>query len=732
MHHSPLDAPLKNIDHDVLDQAIGESSLMAVTGSFAANVHSLYDVTLRDNLDRFAPKKTLTITVRTNSPWINNDIIQAKRLRRKCESTWRRTGLQVHRDLYTNQRDSVNSMIQKAKVQYYQDKILECEQDQKSLFKIDDGLRKCTPKQTINLSECHDAADFNCFFLEKISNIHAALDKCTLAKPSHADPNPRCTASFDNFTAVTQEEVINVVNKSPSKTSSLDPWPTWMVKAHMSTLAPVIQVITNTSLTTGVFPSEWKKALVNPLLKKPKLDPTVLSNYRPVSNLQFVSKVVERVVAKQLTSFLQNNNLYPKFQSAYRARHSTETALLRVQNDILCAIDNQQGVILILLDLSAAFDCISHKILLERLHHRFGISGTALEWLTDYLSDRSQSVMFNGEISSPIAVPHGVPQGSVLGPILFSLYTAPICDIISLHGLNFHLYADDTQVYMTFKFNTSPTVNETMARAQLCVTDIHAWMVTNKMKLNADKTELMVLTSPRVRHRVLIPDFYIMDAPISASPIIRNLGSMWDQSASMAEHIKFICRNCYFHLHNIAAVRHMLTRAATEKVVHAFISTRLDSCNSLLLNVPAGQIAKLQRIQNCAARIVLRQRKSDSITAALKELHWLPVHQRIRFKVLCLTYQCVNGMAPAYLCELVSPYVQQRNLRSNNQLLLQQPAARTASYGDRAFAVSAPRLWNVLPATVKLSDTYEVFKKKLKTHLFTSVLTSQTVLYFKF
>ena len=170
----------------------------------------------------------------------------------------------------------------------------------------------------------------------------------------------------------------------------------------------------------------------------------------------------------------------------------------------------------------------------------------------------------------------------------------------------------------------------------------------------------------------------------------------------------------------------MLTRDATEKLMHAFVSSRLDNCNSLLLSVPAAQIAKLQRVQNAAARIVLRKKKSDSITDTLKELHWLPVKQRILYKALCMAHRCVSGTAPVYLSELVSLYVPQRSLRSTNQLLLQQPASRTRSYGDRAFAVAVPKLWNQLPMDMRLCDSYNSFKRKLKTHLFLDAYTMES------
>jgi hypothetical protein len=243
-------------------------------------------------------------------------------------------------------------------------------------------------------------------------------------------------------------------------------------------------------------------------------------------------------------------------------------------------------------------------------------------------------------------------------------------------------------------------------------------MNTNMLKLNGDKTELMILTSPRLRQNVELSSIRINDCSILASPVIRNLGSWFDQAAKMDEHVKIICRSCYYHLHNIAAIRDTLTRDATEKLIHALITSRLDNCNSLLINIPASSIRKLQRVQNMAARIVMRRNKRDSISTMLKQLHWLPVQQRIMFKVLCLVHKCMHGLAPTYLSELVMPYAPSRRLRSANQNYLHQPQANTKTFGDRAFSVAAPKWWNELPLVLRHCDNYDSFKKYLKTHLF--------------
>jgi len=200
------------------------------------------------------------------------------------------------------------------------------------------------------------------------------------------------------------------------------------------------------------MPAALKEAMIKPKLKKDNLDSEGYSNFRPISNLKVVSKIIEKAVSCQLSDYLRDNDLEEsQFQSAYKRFHSTETALLRVQNDILCEIDNQKCVVLLLLDMSAAFDTVDHELLLGRMAKRYGVKGNALKWFRSQLQDRKQFVMIDVTKSKMKELRYGVPQGSVLGPILYSLYTSPFGDIIKRHGLSYHLYADDTQLYLSFK-----------------------------------------------------------------------------------------------------------------------------------------------------------------------------------------------------------------------------------------------------------------------------------------
>ena len=356
-------------------------------------------------------------------------------------------------------------------------------------------------------------------------------------------------------------------------------------------------------------------------------------------------------------------------------------------------------MLLVLLDYTAAFDTVNHSILLHRLEHRFEISGTVLCWLKSYLNDHSQYVKVDGFDSSSISLNYGVPQGSVLGPLLFTLYVSPIEDIIKHHGLDAMFYADDTQIYIALNAKERST---DLQRLEICAADIKSWSVCLHVFPNFS------------RNLPSTPEVKVGNSTIFPQGQVKDLGVFFDKHMNLKSHISSICSSASFANRNIGKVRKHLDRATTERLVHAFVSSRLDNCNSLLFGLPLYQIELLQRIQNTAARVVTLSSIKEHITPILNDLHWLTIHNRIKFKILLLTYKVLNGFAPTYLSELTQPYKNQRNLRSNNQYLLRVPKSRTTTFGDRAFSVCAPKLWNNLPRDVKSSPSIDIFKKKLK------------------
>ena len=271
--------------------------------------------------------------------------------------------------------------------------------------------------------------------------IKENLDKFQVQEPGLIPVTPE--ENLESFSALSIEEVSKIVRESSNASCRLDPIPTWLLKSCVYVLAPPITEMVNLSLLSGHVPEYWRTAVVSPLLKKPGLD-LVYKNFRLVSNLLFISKVVEKAALQQLLVHRKKNAPLPKFQCCFRKYHSTETALLKVQNDILMSMDNKAVTLLVLLDLSAAFDTTEHSILLNILQQDVGVVGTALNWFDSFLSGRKKRILVGDKTSDDFNLNCGVPQGSCMGPILFTLYVSRLFKIIFQHLPSIHGYADDT------------------------------------------------------------------------------------------------------------------------------------------------------------------------------------------------------------------------------------------------------------------------------------------------
>uniref|UniRef100_A0A8D0CS33 Reverse transcriptase domain-containing protein n=3 Tax=Sander lucioperca TaxID=283035 RepID=A0A8D0CS33_SANLU len=676
---------------------------------------------LRTTLDSVAPLKKKTMKQRKLAPWYNSQTRKLKQISCKLESKWRSTKLEESRLDWQDSLKTYRKTLRKARSDYYSSLIEENKNNPRFLFstvaRLTDSHSSIEPSIPIALS----SDDFMSFFNDKIitirDTIHHLLPPTSNGSPLTDRLLERTTRPdiyLDCFYPINPQQLMLKVSSAKPSTCLLDPIPTRLLKEALPMVNTSLLDMINMSLLTGYVPQSFKVAVIKPLLKKPTLDPEVLANYRPISNLPFLSKILEKVVANQLCDFLHRNSLFEDFQSGFRMHHSTETALVKITNDLLTAADKGLVSVLVLLDLSAAFDTIDHTILLQRLEHLVGIKGIALSWFKSYFSERSQFVNINDKPSKYAKVSHGVPQGSVLGPILFSLYMLPLGNIIRKHSINFHCYADDTQLYLSIK----PDESGQLAKLQACIKDIKSWMTHNFLMLNSNKTEVIVL-GPKHHRTSLSKYIATLDGiALASSTTVRNLGVIFDQDLSFNAHLKQTSRTAFFHLRNIAKIRNILSQNDAEKLVHAFVTSRLDYCNSLLSGCSNKSLKTLQLIQNAAARVLTRTNKRDHISPVLASLHWLPVKSRIEFKILLLTYKALNGQAPSYIEELLVPYCPTRALRSQNSELLVVPRVSKSRMGARAFSYQAPLLWNQLPTWVRGADTVATFKNKLKTIIF--------------
>ncbi|XP_071506848.1 uncharacterized protein [Diadema antillarum] len=466
---------LKTINHEALAEDLESSDLIRKPETDIDKLADQYDRTLSTILDKHAPIKRCVVATRPPNPWYSEEITEAKKLRRRLERKWRKTRLEVDRQCFRDQGLIVLDMIKKAKASFYEKQISDCV-SQRDVYKVIDKMLHYRNKSVLptHRSDQELAEKFIRYFSTKIQDIRATLDAEVLTggnlTTAHSTEKDHTLNSFD---LASEEEVRKIISGSPPSSSSQDPVPTWILKRHLHLLLPSITLMVNRSLETGIFPSSFKQAVVRPLLKKPSLDPDTLNSYRPVCNLKFISKVLERVVAQRLQEYLELNDLSEPLQSAYKKHHSTESALIKVHNDIHQALDKKQAVFLVLLDLSAAFDTIDKDILITRFRS-IGVKGSALAWISSYLCNRSQAVRINECMSSFAELLYGVPQGSVLGPSFFSIYASPLAEIARTHGIHIHLYADDTQLYSSFDPSDPLSEASTRHRLEACIGDMRA------------------------------------------------------------------------------------------------------------------------------------------------------------------------------------------------------------------------------------------------------------------
>ena len=430
--------------------------------------------------------------------------------------------------------------------------------------------------------------DFNNFFINKIRDIRKELsDFSDNTQLLHNMEKRNINCELSEFIPPSNKNIKDIITSFSNKTCALDPIPTHIVKGNINLLLPFISRIVRQSIATGVFPTSLKTSQVLPKLKKPNLDPDLFVNYRPIANIPFLSKVIEKLVTIQVHNYLNWQGLFPTLQSAYRKHHSTESALLRVTNDILRILDSQGEVILVLLDLSAAFDTIDHHILLTRLRTYFNFTETVLQWFSSYLLDRSQQVIISDSTSSPQCLEYGVPQGSILGPLLFTLYLAPLQDVIHSHDLNCMFYADHTQIYIALKDPDHSVVSVEILQA--CVNDVFAWNTQNMLKSNPDKTDILHFTSRFKKQPSSLETLMLTNSTIGIKAKAKNLGIVMDKILSFNDHINEICKKASFAIRSIGHICRYLPYEGLKMLINSLVISRLDYCNSVLYGIPKYQ-----------------------------------------------------------------------------------------------------------------------------------------------
>ena len=467
----------KRLDRDRFRGALSAGPLCQdedyYDGMSASELFDIYTSTIRKTLDRLVPLHDIVSRFRPSTVVRCRSVKHGARL---PERRYRQTKDPEDRLAWIHALWEKHTFFMSKENSYCENAVKSNSSNPKKFWRSVSTILGEPAKQTATHST-FSAAEFLTFLKQKVKTIRS--NTAGSAPPIFTPTD----CSFASFTQCTQQFVWNLIGSAPSKSCELDPAPTFLIKEFLDTLLPFLTCLCNVSLQEGRLPSSQTTAIVTPALQKHRLDSTGMKNYRPISNLSFMSKVIERIVVRQLSQYLDANGLLPKLQSGFRRHHSMESALLRVLSDRFSSVNNERISLLALLDISAAFDTTDHAILLDRLSISFGITGSAFEWMHSSIVSRKQTVHYCGSVLQFAVVRYGVAQRSVLGPLLYVLYTADIQKLIKLLGFGVHLYADDTQ------FHGSCTVSE----AVRVVNEIKICGSSNCLRLNAAKTQFIWL-----------------------------------------------------------------------------------------------------------------------------------------------------------------------------------------------------------------------------------------------
>ena len=648
----------------------------------------------------------------------NKDIQEARRAKRRAENKFKKTGLEEDKNKLKKQRKILIGIVEQSRNQLFKDKLSSCKNNVQETYKVINQLLNKN-NEKIFPTHCDEkllANRFAKFYKEKIEKIRKNLE---VPKQQPFSSNVQSLFPFveemNEFRMVDDEEIVCVIRSLQNKQSVLDPIPCKLLKNCQKELLPAFKNIINASFEMGYFPDQLKVATVTPVIKSKSLDSELLNNYRPVSSLPIMEKIIEKCSLKQINEHLTKNYLYCKHQSAYREGHSCETALIKIYDDLLNFISPTTYAVVIFLDFSAAFDTIDHNILIERLRSEYYIKNKALAWMSSYLKRRSYQVKINNTLSDYTPLNFGVPQGSILGPVLFSLYIKEINNIADSHKINIHFYADDAQLYMRCDQNTDFT------NIIKCLEKIHQWSSYNCLKLNKEKTKILAVSSTSYQGQK-ITHLNIMGEKLKVETSVKNLGFYLDEHLTMSKQINYVCAQGYRMISNLWKIsKKVVDKDLRTQLVHSGVLSKVNYCNSLYNSLPATQTRKLQKLINSATRFIFNIRgkqRYQHITPYLQQLHFLPVEYRSDFKVCLMVFKCFKENTPAYLKELIKirkPNPWQSLRKDSDGYLLDYETPATQNYKNRGFSYIAPKLWNVLPYSIRNSVSMEAFKSNLKT-----------------
>lgn len=647
---------------------------------FNSNILMLYNI--------HVPERSVKIT-RPRAPWVTPTLSSMFKLRDRALRKFQLSGRIQDRNYYKSLRNYINGAVKREKRAYinYQFR----QGTRKKFWKNLNELSISSNRRTATLPDplCRPN-DINDFFINSPDFGNPDRDIIHFYSTNrHENVNDQFCLS-----PVLPEEIQSIINNISTNSVGSDGICISFIKLCCPHLLPVITHIINSCIIDNTFPSCWKEAIVIPIAKV--REPTEFKDLRPVSILPALSKVLEKIVDRQLRDFLSQNNLLPDRQSGFRPGFSSTSTLLDITDDILAATDKGNLSLAILLDFTKAFDTVNHEILLAIFHY-LGFAPGCIEFFSSYLSDRFQLVKIKNSVSSKLNLRAGVAQGSILGPLLYIIYTSNFHNTFQF--CSFHSYADDTQLYCSFPSHDLPGACREINQELATFVDISRKFC---LKINPNKSSVVLFGSRNTVTRVQnLININILNTPIPLVTFARNLGLMIDSDLRFHQHIDKKIQSAFIALKKLYANKQILSPNIRKLLCDSLVLSQFNYGDVIYGPcLTSVTVQRIQRVQNACLRFIYGLRKYDHISHTLVRAGWLNMHDRRKLHMGVFFFRVLKFSTPPYLHKKIRyrTDVHNLNLRHRNSITL--PRYATTMY-RRSFTYSLAAFWNALPCRLR-------------------------------
>ena len=684
------------------DSIFGIGNVQEAFSTFHQKLCKLYD-------ENF-PKRKVKIRYNNHKSWLSDSLKACIKKKNGLYYTSIKSRTAYNELMYTTYRNKLKKILIKAEKEYYS-KLLEANRGnmKKTWSVLKEVINKKKYSKTQTQFKLSDGSllsnqsliseKFNDFFINIGPNLAEKIPSQTITPEDYL--GNRLINSI-LLSPVTEKEFDEIIKSLKKCSPGYDELNKDILDLSLPIIKNLLMHLVNQSICQGIFPDELKIAKVTPIFKAD--DSSKFNNYRPVSVLSILSKIFEKAMYNRLIDFLETYKILYEKQFGFRKDHSTYMALMILIDKLIKCMENGEYVIGVFLDLSTAFDTVDHSILLRKLYF-YGIRGTAYEWFESYLSNRKQCVLYDGVQSSMKTIKCGVPQGSILGPLLFLIYINDLATICK-HTLPF-LFADDTNL-----FKHGNDLNEMVNSLNQELLDISLWLKVNKLSLNVKKTHYMVFTSKKCTPNSL--DITIDGCNIDRVKHTKFLGVFIDEKLNWKKHVSYISSKISKGIGIIIKARNLLSLNALKTLYFSFIYPYFTYCNQVWGSACDTRLRPLVMLQKRCVRIITRSKYQDHTDPLFARLGLLKLKDINKYFIGRFMYRWYQNKLPSMFQDMFIPITDIHDYDTRQSSLLYCPKFKT-ELGKSRCSYRAPYMWNlIIKADINPETSEAVFTKSVK------------------